>query len=88
MGEGRGEEPGRAMQAYIVGGEVGACCLRGRGLSLGRHELFNHAPQLANVLLHSREAVICGFWQGLHSAAPWRRGEVFEKPRSGEHVRA
>ncbi len=61
---------------------------RCRGLSLGRHELFNHAPLLANVLLHSREAVICGFWQGLHSAAPWRRAEVFEKPRSVEQVRA
>ena len=69
----------------------------------GARELFNHAPLLANVLLHSREAVICGFWQGLllhvllrlrallnvgllrarHSAAPWRRAEVFEKSRSG-----
>mgnify|MGYP001178314804 FL=1 len=69
-GEGGGEEFGRAMQAAIVaeivGGEVGAtACLRGRGPSLGRHELFNHAPQLANVLLQSRDAVICGFWQGL-----------------------
>jgi hypothetical protein len=39
-----GEEVGRAMRTVIE-----KCCLRGSWL--GRHELFNHAPQLANAML-------------------------------------